>query len=322
MLDLSRIAHGKLALEMRASDVHSTLHDALAMVREEIDEKQLTVTLALNAGRSTVLGDDVRLKQVFWNVLKNAAKFTDARGRIEVETLLQRDDGELVVKITDSGIGMTAAEIARIFEAFSQGDHATQSSPHRFGGMGLGLAISRMMVELHSGSISATSPGRNQGTTFHIVLPLLTNPEAAHVTPVLTRTATPPPAAGPEQAQRRILLVEDHKPTSITLVHLLNRRNYAVVAAGCLAEAREIASRENFDLLISDIGLPDGNGYDLMTELHGRHGLVGIALTGYGMDEDVNRSQAAGFITHLTKPVTVQALDGALSVASLRGQAG
>lgn len=318
MLDLSRIAHGKLALEMRASDVHGTLHDALAMVREEIDEKQLTVTLALEADRCVVLGDDVRLKQVFWNVLKNAAKFTEPKGRIAVQTLLQNQGSELAVKITDTGIGMTAAEIGRIFEAFSQGDHATQSSPHRFGGMGLGLAISRMMVELHSGSIRATSPGRNQGTTFLITLPLLSSEEAVRAAPAQTQTITPPPAAGPEQAQRKILLVEDHKPTSITLVHLLNRRNYAVVAAGCLAEAREIASRENFDLLISDIGLPDGNGYDLMTELHGRHGLVGIALTGYGMDEDVNRSQAAGFITHLTKPVTVQALDGALSVASLR----
>jgi signal transduction histidine kinase len=318
MLDLSRIAHGKLALEMRASDVHGTLHDALAMVREEIDEKQLTVTLALEADRSVVLGDDVRLKQVFWNVLKNAAKFTEAKGRIAVQTLLQNDGRELAVKITDTGIGMTAAEISRIFEAFSQGDHATQSSPHRFGGMGLGLAISRMMVELHSGSIRAISPGRNQGTTFLITLPLLSPEQASHAAPVQTPASPPLPAAGPEQTQRRILLVEDHKPTSITLVHLLSRRNYAVVAAGCLAEAREIASRESFDLLISDIGLPDGNGYDLMTELHGRHGLVGIALTGYGMDEDVNRSQAAGFITHLTKPVTVQALDGALSVASLR----
>lgn len=318
MLDLSRIAHGKLALEMRASDVHTTLHDALAMVREEIDEKQLSVTLSLKAPRSLVLGDDVRLKQVFWNVLKNAAKFTEAKGRIAVETLLQKEGVELVVKITDTGIGMTAAEIGRIFEAFSQGDHATQSSPHRFGGMGLGLAISRMMVELHSGSISATSPGRNQGTTFLITLPLMSQTEAERVAPVQTRTTTPPPASSTEQAQRKILLVEDHKPTSITLVHLLSRRNYAVVAAGCLAEAREIAQRENFDLLISDIGLPDGNGYDLMTELHGRHGLVGIALTGYGMDEDVSRSQAAGFITHLTKPVTVQALDGALSAATAR----
>jgi len=112
--------------------------------------------------------------------------------------------------------------------------------------------------------------------------------------------------------------VEDHQPTSLALRQLLHCRNYAVTTAGSVAEARAAADRENFDLLISDIGLPDGDGYELMTELQGRQALVGIALTGYGMDQDVIRSEAAGFVTHLTKPVTVQALDLALSTASRR----
>jgi CheY-like chemotaxis protein len=133
----------------------------------------------------------------------------------------------------------------------------------------------------------------------------------------------PPPPAGARKSRpriipRRILLVEDHKPTSLVLRHLLTRRNYAVVATACLAEARTVANREKFELLISDIGLPDGTGYELMAELHGRHGLVGIALTGYGMEEDVSRSQAAGFVAHLTKPITVEALDGALAAATDR----
>ena len=182
---------------------------------------------------------------------------------------------------------MTRGELARIFEAFSQGDHALQSGPHRFGGIGLGLAISQVMVKRHQGSISASSPGRNQGTTFLVKLPLI----------------------------RRILLVEDHQPTSNALARLLARRTHRVVAAACVAEARAAADHEDFDILISDIGLPDGNGYELMTELGNRHGLVGIALSGYGMEMDVSRSRTAGFVTHLIKPVSVETLDRALAEA-------
>ncbi len=319
MLDLTRIARGKLALEMRPCDVHASLRDAVEMVRGEIGEKRIALTLRLKAPRCVVIGDDVRLKQVFWNVLKNAAKFTPAAGRITVETAADSDRRTLVVKVADTGIGMTPAELERIFEAFSQGDHATQGGPHRFGGMGLGLAISRMMVESHSGSIRAASSGRNKGTTFSIELPLMQAGEFAKAEPgdIPPAPSAPPSGLGDER-RRRILLVEDHKPTSLALTHLLTRRNYSVVAADCIAAACAVARRESFDLLISDIGLPDGSGYELMSELHGRHGMVGIALTGYGMEEDVSRSQSAGFVTHLTKPVTMQALDSALSAASLR----
>jgi signal transduction histidine kinase len=320
MLDLTRIARGKLTLQMRPADVHVCLQDALAMVHEEIDQKQIALTMKLHSKRSVVLGDDVRLKQIFWNVIKNAAKFTAANGRITIETVTLTDSDDLVVKVIDTGIGMSAAELKRIFEAFSQGDHAiAESGIHRFGGLGLGLAISRMMVEMHAGSISAASDGRNQGTTFLITLPLLAAVDEARAPLNHSRSpAASAPVGEAEQRPRRILLVEDHKPTSLALTHLLTRRNYAVVAASSLTEARAVASREIFDLLISDIGLPDGNGYELMAELRGRHGLVGIALTGYGMEEDVSRSQAAGFEIHLTKPISVLALDEALSAATDR----
>jgi CheY-like chemotaxis protein len=167
---------------------------------------------------------------------------------------------------------------------------------------------------LHSSSITATSAGRNQGTTVQTKLHLL----PATVTPTARMSNSQPTALPCRQSNhgespRRILLVEDHLPTSRALMLLLTRRNYEVVAAPSVAEARAIASREKFDLLISDIGLPDGNGYELMAELHSRHRLVGIALTGYGTERDVSRSHAAGFVTHLTKPVSVQALEGALS---------
>jgi signal transduction histidine kinase len=316
MLDLTRIAHGKVALEMRPFDIHACLKEALEMTREEIAKKQIHLTLKLDAQHRTVRGDDVRLKQVFWNVIKNAAKFTPEAGQIMVETSVLAHNHELVVKVTDTGIGMTPTELGRVFEAFSQGDHATQSGPHRFGGIGLGLAISRMMVKLHGGSISANSSGRDQGTTVAIKLPLIQISEEAPATANQTPDAALcPPANGNADRLRRVLLVEDHPSTAQTLSQLLTRRKFEVVVANCLAEARAHSSREKFDLLISDIGLPDGNGCDLMMELRKCNGLVGIALTGYGMEEDVNRSQAAGFFTQLTKPVSIQALDTALSAA-------
>lgn len=316
MLDLTRIERGKVALEMRSLDIHAILQDALTMAHEEIDQKKIVLSVRLDADRHVVLGDEVRLKQIFWNVLKNAAKFTPEKGRIIIETL--SDGAELTLKVTDTGIGMLPAELARIFEAFSQGDHAKQGAPHRFGGMGLGLAISRMMAKLHSGSITATSEGRNQGTTVLIKLPLQPMAEIA-----LAPASQQPPGTSEARTlegmnPRRILLVEDHLPTSRTLQHLLVRRNYQVVAASCVTEARVVASQGKFDLLISDIGLPDGNGYELMAELRTSHNLLGIALTGYGMEEDVSRSHAAGFVSHLTKPVSVQALDNALSAVQSR----
>ncbi len=147
----------------------------MEMVQADLTDKKLTVTLKLNAEDHSVMGDDVRLKQIFWNVLKNAVKFTPAGGLITVESETQRENGVLTIRITDSGIGMTADEVNRVFEAFSQGDHAAQGA-HQFGGLGLGLAISRMLVERHGGSISAMSQGRNQGTTFSVELPLLGSP--------------------------------------------------------------------------------------------------------------------------------------------------
>ena len=314
LLDVTRIVRGKLSLERRPFDVHESLQDALAMVRREILEKGIVLDVRLEAARRVIHGDDVRLKQVFWNVIKNAVKFTPAGGRIVIESRNPPASATLLVIVTDTGIGMLPEELARVFEAFSQGDHASVGA-HRFGGMGLGLTISRMMVELHAGSIVASSGGRDQGTTFQIELPVL--PDGRGIGRVekdaggVSKPAAAPAAASP----CRILLVEDHGPTSRALVQLLARRDYEVVVADCVSAALDAAGRRSFDLLISDIGLPDGNGYELMEALRKRHGLPGIALTGYGMEEDVNRSQEAGFIAHLTKPVSMQLLDAALTVA-------
>jgi CheY-like chemotaxis protein len=294
-------------------DLHSAIRGVLAMAEDEIAEKRLTVHLGLQAEAHSVVGDDVRLRQIFWNVLKNAVKFTPPGGAITVETETRSTNGNFIIRVIDTGIGMTEEEIGRIFDAFAQGNHTKQAGAHRFGGLGLGLAIARNLVELHQGSIHATSNGRGQGATFLIELPL-PPAEARPLRRAHANGSSPGPSIE-SNSRRRVLLVEDHQPTSNALALLLGRRNYEVLCAVNIAEARAIAERENFDVLISDIGLPDGNGCDLMRELSGRAGLVGIALTGYGMEDDLRRSIAAGFRTHLTKPVRVQELDHALCSA-------
>jgi PAS domain S-box-containing protein len=307
MLDLTRITRGKLTLDMKPVDVHIALHDATGTVQADIDSKRIELNLNFNAKKPIVRGDAVRLRQIFWNVLKNAVKFTPDGGEILVETRILAE-GKLVVVITDTGIGMEPQELERVFGAFAQGTH-------HFGGLGLGLAISRALVELHAGCIRAESAGKGKGATFSIELPLAKEVEQSDAPS--SRALPPAPAAVKKVPAReiRILLVEDHEPTRSSLAHLLARRNYKVTPVGSLAEARSIVCKIKFNLLISDIGLPDGNGCELMEELKKNSRLKGIALTGYGMEHDVSRSYAAGFTAHLTKPVRMESLDDALNVA-------
>ncbi len=313
LLDLTRITRGKLALDLRRTDLGTVMEDALATVRAEFAAKQIELTLVSSPEPQRVLGDPVRLQQVFWNILKNAWKFTPMKGRVRIESRVDHERREVIVEISDTGIGITPAELERVFEAFAQGDHAGHGGSHRFGGLGLGLAISRRVVELHHGKISARSGGRDHGATFRVELPLL---DAEPTQPVSPGVAGGQPATTARASLGRILLVEDHAATRAALQHLLSRRRYDVRSAANATEARELAREGEFDLLISDIGLPDGNGYELMAEFRERLGLRGIALTGYGMEEDVARSREAGFLHHLTKPVRMQALDAALAALS------
>ncbi|HXC35086.1 MAG TPA: response regulator [Candidatus Acidoferrales bacterium] len=311
LLDLTRIARGKIILEKHFVNLRTVLTDAVAQVREEINQKKLRLELRLKAQQHTVFADAVRLQQIFWNLLKNAVKFTPEGGQVTVETESAGD--KLLTKIADTGIGMTDDELAGIFKAFAQGEHASVNG-HRFGGLGLGLSISQKLTELHSGRIIAASDGRDKGATFTVELPLVTATET---------NGKAMASSALEEAQQggifkgiRILLVEDHEPTRTTLASLLARRNYDVVAAGSVHEARKLAKERSFDLLITDIGLPDGNGYDLMNELGKEKPLRGIALTGYGMEHDVARSENAGFDAHLTKPVRIQSLEAALDATA------
>ena len=336
LLDLTSITRGKIRLDLRRCDLHAIVKDALANVRAESLEKRQVLISEFGAEESIAWGDAVRLQQILWNIFKNAVKFTPVDGRILVET--SSDHDQITIKITDSGIGMSRDEISRAFQAFSQGEHAAaRTGVHRFGGLGLGLAISKMLVELHGGTIRAVSAGRDHGSTFIVEFPLwrstvgefATLPKAADV------GARPhslhPLAAGDSRSpiptailRRRILLVEDHAPTRLTLQHLLRARQFDVTPTSSATEAHRVALKHEFDLLISDVGLPDRNGYDLMAELRLiKPSLPGIALSGYGMEEDVARSQAAGFSIHLVKPITIGVLEAAIArlVPSLHGPA-
>ena len=313
LLDSTRIARGKLVLDLQPLAVNDTMKEAIAHVQSDIEGKGLVLALAFDPENPIVNGDPMRLQQVFWNVLRNAVKFTPAGGRIFVRTAVDPAAGRVLVEVVDTGPGMTAVEMGRIFDAFQQGDHAARGSTHRFGGLGLGLAISRTLVELHAGTIRAASAGLGSGSCFTIELPLA---RRAGCEPATTLTSPAAVGVSPTRPVRaRILLVEDHTPTRIALQRLLLARRHEVSAAATLTEARRLGTAQPFDLLITDIGLPDGSGYELMEELGRLRGIRGIVMTGYGMDEDIEHSRRAGFSAHLTKPVRIQTLDAALGIA-------
>lgn len=305
LLDLVRIRTGKLKVEKCPVNLYSVLSAAIAIVQNEIAQKKIKLTQKSQDTQSVILGDTVRLQQVFWNILKNAIKFTPVEGEIIIETHSNRETCK--VKISDSGIGMSQAELARAFDAFKQGDHSIETQ--KFGGLGLGLTISKNLVELHSGTIEASSRGSGKGSSFTITFPL--GRDGHDIKPDLSSDHKNLP---PKAPSLKVLLVEDHEATRSTLAKLLAKRLHKVTIAGSVGEAIELGKQFGFDLVISDIGLPDGTGYDVFKAiLKQSPSAIGIALTGFGMDKDLVHSKDSGFSMHLTKPVRIDALDNALS---------
>jgi signal transduction histidine kinase len=307
LLDITRITHGKLQLTPEITDAHHVVERALEICEKDIAAKRLTIREQLKAGRHHVRADPARLQQVAWNLIKNAVKFIDPGGTIAIAT--HNLDGDFVLEVTDSGIGIAPERLERIFKAFEQGE---RSITQRFGGLGLGLAISRAMMQAHGGTLTAHSEGEGRGATFSATLPTV-EPPISSAPPVATAApdATPTPAPAPTH-QRRILIVDDHEDTCLGMKLLLTRRGYDVRTAGTVADAITLARAEKFDLLISDLGLPDGTGYDIMKAVQAS-GLIGVALSGYGMEQDLARSQDAGFAEHLIKPVNIERLDALLA---------
>jgi CheY-like chemotaxis protein len=255
----------------------------------------LRITLKLDAARHHALADPARLQQVFWNLLKNAVKFTPGGGSISVSTANDADD-RIIISVRDSGIGMGAATLPHVFNAFEQGAIAGQ---HRYGGLGMGLAISQAIVTAHDGAIRAESEGLNCGSNFTVEL--LTSDA-----PAASASATEPGAVPTRTL--KLLIVEDHEATRQVLQRLLTIKGHQVTTAGTVREALAIHGTERFDAVISDLGLPDGSGLDLMRELQRQRPIPGIALSGYGMEDDLLRTKEAGFFAHLVKPVNMDQL--------------
>jgi CheY-like chemotaxis protein len=247
LLDLTRIDRGKVQLNFEIVDAHTLLQNALEICQAEIDRKHLARSLNLRARKVHLQVDPARLQQIFWNLINNAVKFTPEQGQISIST---RNDsnGQLLVEITDTGLGIEPEALPKIFDAFEQGGRT------QLGGLGLGLAISKKLVEAHKGTITAQSAGRNKGATFKLVFPTCEKTEAQ-----ITPAALP---AVPARQTKRILLVEDHEDSNRSLTNLLRQRGYDVHSALNFQSALDLASKEQFDVLISDLALPDGSGID------------------------------------------------------------
>ena len=294
LLDLTRIDRGKVQLNFEVVDAHTLLQNALEICQAEIDRKHLRRSLNLGARKVHLRADPARLQQIFWNLINNAVKFTPSDGQISISTG-NTSKGELRVEIADTGLGIESQELPKIFDAFEQGGRT------QLGGLGLGLAISKALVEAHKGTITAQSAGRNKGSTFTLVFPT-SERAAVQITPAVSPKL-------PEHQAMRILLVEDHEDSNRSLTNLLRRRGYHVQSALNFQSALDLGTKHEFDVLISDLALPDGNGTDLMQTLHSTRPLLGIALTGFGMEDDIRKCREAGFQHHLVKPIDLNKLD-------------
>jgi signal transduction histidine kinase/ActR/RegA family two-component response regulator len=308
LLDLSRIVNAKLSLVTREVAVHALLTSVVDMVLVDVRSKRLQVEWDLKAGSDAINGDAARLQQVFWNVVKNAIKFTPRGGMVTIRTWNDAS-GRLFVEVADTGVGIEPQALPHIFRAFEQGEGGTTRS---FGGLGLGLSISKAIVEMHGGAIRARSEGKDRGAAFTIELPADgVNADVRQSDRRVEANAVSP--AANETAAVRVLLVEDHADTLKILQRLLESSGYAVATASTVASATSLCESQEFDVVVSDIGLPDATGHDLMRVLKARRPeLPGIAMTGYGMERDVQSSLDAGFATHITKPIDVVTLDAVI----------
>jgi signal transduction histidine kinase/CheY-like chemotaxis protein len=302
LLDLTRMTGGKLQLRREITDLHLCLRQAIEICQTDINDKGLKLVFHAAAPRFYVDGEASRLQQVFWNLIKNAVKFTPSGGRIDIETRCDQSSN-VIIEIRDTGIGIEEWQLERIFDPFFQ---AQQSLRQRVGGLGLGLAIGKAIAEAHGGRLTATSAGLDKGTTFRLELATV---EKFQVEVPGLGDDQP---AFPRKEGFRVLLAEDHADTREVLARLLSRRGYDVAPARNAEEARVLSSKKTFDVLVSDIALPDATGYELLAELSAKYKLRGVAMSGFGSDADLAQSKAAGFVEHLVKPIDAKMLDAAI----------
>lgn len=308
LLDLTRISRGELRIERRTIDAHEVIHQSIEICKEATQAARITLSVDLAADFPRIEGDPDRVQQVIWNLLQNAVRFTPTGGEVTIRSRNVPDEGpptggtSLVVEVQDSGIGIEAEQLERIFEPFQQGSALPQP---RSRGLGLGLAISRSLAEVHGGRLSAISDGAGKGATFAFVLPVSTS-----TTPAVDSVSPSTAFAGLDSLH--ILLVEDNKDTLKSLSRALRAKGHQVRTASNCGSARQQVAQSVPDLILSDIELPDGSGLDLIRELSRSASFRAIAMSGYGSEEDLRRSVSAGFAEHLIKPITIASIDCAI----------
>jgi PAS domain S-box-containing protein len=321
LLDVSRIITGKLRLDVRAVDLPGVIMAAVDAARPAAEAKNIRLQTLLDPQASAISGDPDRLQQVVWNLLSNAIKFTPKNGRVQVR--LERVNSHVEIVVSDTGQGIEPEFLPFVFERFRQSDGSTT---RQHGGLGLGLAIVRQLVEIHGGTVSVDSAGAGQGATFIVSLPLLPvrrEPpgDVPRVHPAAQNNLLPD--CPPELSGLRVLLVDDEADSRDLLNFVLESCGAQVETAGSVSEALEIIRRESFDVIISDIGMPEEDGYDLIgriRELTNEQGgnTPAIALTAYARAEDRVRALRSGFQLHIAKPVESPELIAA--VANLAGR--
>jgi signal transduction histidine kinase/ActR/RegA family two-component response regulator len=312
LLDLSRIISGKLRLNFDTLNVNDLVRRACDTCRSNLHERGIQLYCDFNAEGFDVVGDEGRLQQVFWNLINNATKFTPEQGQVFVRTENIAAE-QMRVTVRDTGIGIAPDALESIFNAFEQAGQDESGLARKFGGMGLGLAICRALIEQHRGTIRARSDGKDKGSTFVVELPAVPRRDEAKT------------GSGPTKPQKlrplRLLVVEDHPDTATVLARLLASAGHKVEIANTAADALKLAGEHQFDLVVSDLGLPDMTGYELMRQIRQGCAIKGIAMSGYGMEEDIKRSELAGFSDHLTKPVNLSQLEQAIRRVSENGMA-
>jgi signal transduction histidine kinase len=319
LLDVSRIASGKLRLEMRRFDLAVAARAALETIRPAAEARGLTLEAPLDGAEAPILGDPARMQQVLWNLLTNAVKFTPRGGRIRVE--LRRAETDVVVAVADTGAGIRPEFMPFLFERFHQADSSTT---RRYGGLGLGLALVRDLVELHGGTVAAHSDGEGRGTTFAVRLPLAMADDAEGA----ERAAAPRPAGGstpPDLTGVRVLVVEDDLDARDLLERTLAGAGAEVATAASVPAALAALDLRVPDVLVSDIGMPEQDGYDLIRAIRARDPAAGgnvpaVALTALARPDDRRRVLAAGFQIYVAKPPEITELLAV--VASLAGRLG
>ena len=308
ILDISRIITGKLRLQVRPVNLVPVIESAIESVRLAAEAKSIRLQSRIDSEAGPLLGDAARLQQVVWNLLSNALKFTPKDGRVEIR--LERVNSHAEITVSDTGLGISSDFLPFVFDRFRQHDSTTTRS---HGGLGLGLAIVRQLVELHGGTVTVVSPGIGQGTTFTVTLPAMIIPQPpSDPEPLNSIVETKPRVeASPTLEGLQILVVDDEADALELLSTILQNNGAEVIAVASVKQALtiiETATDRSPDVLVSDIGMPDEDGYSLISklrQLEAQRGgkLPAIALTAYAASDDRRQALLAGFQMHLTKPV-------------------